>query len=521
MIVLKKTRVGVSLLLFSVLTLYFLDFAALLPASFHLLTRVQLVPALLALNFVVLGSLLVLTLLFGRVYCSSVCPMGVLQDVVDWVAKKVHRKKKYPYFKEQKLLRWGIVVVTVAAFLAGTSLIVSLLDPYSAYGRIATFLFKPLYQEANNGLAWIGSQFKNYRFYKVDIFFSSIAALVTAGVTVLIIGFLAFRWGRLYCNTLCPVGTVLGALSRFSLFKIRIREGQCNSCGLCGMRCKSSCIDTASRTIDHSRCVACFNCLEVCHRKAMSFSPAWTAKEKAMACPPVKGTELSRRKYLATVLLGALAGVQQLFGRNGDSTVKKPEEIYTSHNVPYQREHPITPPGSANVRRFNDRCTACHLCVGKCPSNVLKPSFLEYGLVGLLQPTMDFTHGYCNYQCTVCTDICPTKALEQLSEKEKKTVQVGHVVYLKENCVVETDGTDCGACAEHCPTSAVSMQPYKGDLRIPVIDEELCVGCGGCEYICPTRPFRAIYVTGNPVHKTARIPEEEEQKKIQVDDFGF
>ena len=518
---LKKTRVAVSLILFSALTLYFLDFAALLPPFLHQLTRVQLVPALLALNVVVLGSLLLLTLLFGRVYCSSICPMGVLQDVVDWVAKKVHRKKKYPYSRERKFLRWGVVALTVAAFLAGSSLVVSLLDPYSAYGRIATFLFKPLYQEGNNGLAWIGSRFKNYRFYKVDILFTSLAALVAAGLTVLIIGYLSYRWGRLYCNTLCPVGTVLGGLSRLSLFKIRIQEARCNSCGLCGMKCKSSCIDTAARTIDYSRCVACFNCLNVCHRQAISFSPARATKQEHLAPQRVKGTELSRRKYLATLLLGAVAGVQKLFGRSGDSTLKKPGEIFTSHNVPYKREHPITPPGSGNVRRFNDRCTACHLCVGKCPSNVLKPSFLEYGLIGMLQPTMDFQHGYCNYNCTVCTDICPTKALEQLTEKEKKTVQVGHVEYIKENCVVVTDGTDCGACAEHCPTSAVSMQPYKGDLRLPVIDQELCVGCGGCEYICPTRPFRAIYVTGNPVHKTARLPEEEEQKEIKVDDFGF
>lgn len=518
---LKKTRVAVSLLLFCTLTLYFLDFAALLPTPLHQLTRVQLVPALLALNILVLAGLLALTLLFGRVYCSSICPMGVLQDAVDWVAKKRHRKKKYRTYKEQKLLRWAVVAVTALAFLAGSSFIISLLDPYSAYGRIATTLFKPVYQEGNNALAWIGSQFKNYRFYKVDILFTSMTALVTALLTLAIIGFMSYRWGRLFCNTVCPVGTVLGGLSRFSLFKIRINKVQCNSCSLCALKCKGGCIDSAARTIDYSRCVACFNCLEVCHRKAMAYSPAWAAKKEPPMQQAVKGTALSRRKYLATVLLGALAGIQKLFGKDVDSSAKKPEEIYTSHNVPYRRKHPITPPGSGSVRRFNDRCTACQLCVGKCPSNVLKPSFLEYGIIGMLQPTMDFQHGYCNYHCTVCTDICPTKALEPLTEVEKKTVQVGHVEYIKENCVVVTDGNDCGACAEHCPTSAVSMQPYKGDLRIPVIDQDLCVGCGGCEYICPTRPYRAIYVTGNPVHQTARIPEEEEQKKIEVDDFGF
>lgn len=517
----KKTRVAVSLLFFSVLTLYFLDFAELLPRSLHWLTRVQLVPALLALNGVVLCGLALITLLLGRVYCSSLCPMGVFQDVVDWIAKKRHRKKKYGRFKEYKLLRWGILAVALLAIATGANVVVSLLDPYSAWGRVATTLARPLYLLGNNGLAWIGSQFDNYRFYKAEIFFTSLAALITAGITVLVIGYLSYRWGRLYCNTVCPVGTVLGLLSRFSLFRIRIDEGKCNSCSLCGLKCKAGCIDTAARSIDYSRCVTCFNCLGVCKHGAMSYSLAKAKKDTSL--PPIapKGTELSRRRYIALVVT-TLGGVKKLLAREPeDSSKKKPEEIYASHNVPYKQEHPITPPGSANVRRFNDRCTACHLCVGKCPSNVLKPSFMEYGLIGMLQPTMSFQHGYCNYQCTVCTEICPSGALEPLTEKEKKGVQVGHVVYIEENCVVVTDGTDCGACSEHCPTQAVSMQPYKGDLRIPVIDEDLCVGCGGCEYICPTRPYRAIYVTGNPAHKPARIPVEEKKQDIKVEDFGF
>lgn len=518
---LKKTRVAVSLLFFSALTLYFLDFAALLPRSLHWIARVQLVPALLALNVAVLGGLALLTLLFGRVYCSSLCPLGVFQDIVDRAAIKRHRKKRHGRFRERTFLRWGIVTGVLLAFAGGINAIVTLLDPYSAWGRIATALVRPVYLAANNGLAWIGSQFDNYRFYKVEIFFTSLTALLTAGITVLAIGYLAYRWGRLYCNTVCPVGTLLGALSRFALFRIRIDEDKCNNCSLCGLKCKAGCIDSATRTIDYSRCVTCFNCLEVCKHNAMTYN---ITRPRKHAPPPLqtpKGTELSRRRYLA-LFLGAIGGAQKLLGREpGDSALKKPEEIYTSHNVPYTRGHPLTPPGSANVRRFNDRCTACHLCVGKCPSNVLKPSFTEYGLIGMLQPTMDFTHGYCNYQCTVCTEICPSGALEPLTEADKKGLQVGHVEYIKENCVVVTDGTDCGACAEHCPTSAVSMESYKGDLRIPVIDQELCVGCGGCEYICPTRPFRAIYVTGNPVHKPARIPVDEKKEEIKVEDFGF
>jgi len=245
------------------------------------------------------------------------------------------------------------------------------------------------------------------------------------------------------------------------------------------------------------------------------------AKKKAVEVSQNKNVFASSRRKFFVFMLAGIAGAKNLFGKNPGDTAKSIKEIYTSHNVPYKRSHPITPPGSVDVKRFNNRCTACHLCVSKCPSNVLQPTFLDYGLAGMLQPAMEFQHGYCNYHCTICADICPTKALEKISLKEKKTLQVGHVHYIKENCVVVTDGTDCGACSEHCPTQAVSMQPYKGDLRIPVIDQNLCVGCGGCEYICPTRPYRAIYVVGNPVHKQALIPEEKEQKKIEVNDFGF
>jgi ferredoxin len=517
---LKKIRVGVSVIIFCLISFYFLDFADLLPRRFHLLTELQLIPALISFNAIALIIIFSLTILFGRVYCSSICPMGVFQDVVDWIAKKFHRKKIYPRLKERKVLRWSIVVLTTVAFFSGFLIVVSILDPYSAFGRFATTIVKPVYLEGNNIIARISNYYENYRFYKVDVLVTSITALVIAAITMLIVGYLSYKWGRLYCNTVCPVGTILGFVSRFSVFKIRINHEKCNGCSLCSMKCKSSCIDAAAKTIDYSRCVDCFNCLEACNRKAMSFAWAFAKKKVPVIESHKETTNSPRRKFFAFLILGITAA-KNLFGKNPDDSTKAPKEIYTSHNVPFKRKHPVTPPGAVDVKRFNNRCTACHLCVSKCPSNVLTPTFLEYGLEGMLQPAMEFQHGYCNYKCTICTEVCPNDALKKITEKQKKTLQVGHVHFIKENCVTVTDGTDCGACSEHCPTQAVSMQPYKGDLRIPVIDQDLCVGCGGCEYICPTRPYRAIYVVGNPVHKQAKIPEEKEQKKIEVKDFGF
>jgi ferredoxin len=408
------------------------------------------------------------------------------------------------------------------------------LDPYSAYGRIVLNLFKPVYLEINNLVTIVSTHFHNYRFYAVDIFMASAASLVVASLTFLIIGFLSYKYGRLYCNTICPVGTVLGFFARFSLFKIKIGGEGCNSCGLCEMRCKASCIDAKTKEIDYSRCVTCFNCIEICKRSALSYQfTGPLPKKPALVVAPANktvnsnitgGYDATKRKFLLGSVLLGLVTLQKVFAKSDKDSKDSPDklnEIYTSHNVPYKRSHPITPPGSVDINRFNSACTACHLCISKCPSQVLQPAFLEYGIIGMMQPTMSYKHGFCNYHCTLCTDICPAKALVPMSEKEKKASQIGKVNFIKENCVVVTDGTNCGACSEHCPTQAVSMQPYKGDLRIPTINHELCIGCGGCEYICPVRPYRAIHVDGNPVHLRAKVTEDKEDTKIKVDNFGF
>ena len=137
-------------------------------------------------------------------------------------------------------------------------------------------------------------------------------------------------------------------------------------------------------------------------------------------------------------------------------------------------------------------------------------------------PVMKFsTEVFCNYDCTICGEVCPAGAIKLLNLEEKHKTQIGHVVFIKENCVVFTDETNCGACAEHCPTQAVRMIDYKNNLTIPETREQYCVGCGACESICPVEPFKAIHVEGNSVHKQADLPPQEEKVEIEIDDFGF
>lgn len=504
----RKVRIVLAVIVGIAITFYFLDFTGVLPSWLHVLAHVQFVPALLAGSVGIVLALVLITLLWGRIYCSVICPMGIFQDGVAWISKRINKKKQYTFAKEKKILRYAVLVCVVTAFLLGATILLSVLEPYSAYGRMVVNVFRPLYLAGNNFLAWIFNSFGNYTFYHTEVYVLSGSALGAGLITFAVIGFLAWRHGRTWCNTMCPVGTVLGLLSRCSWWKVRINADACVSCGLCERKCKASCIDSKAKKIDHSRCVDCYNCLAVCHRNAIKYCPAWKKTEKGQEA----ATNTSKRQFVATLAALSLALPGKAFAQ-GVAVAK--------HNHPWQRKHPLSPPGSVSAEHLLKHCTACHLCVAKCPSRVLKPAFMEYGLGGMMQPKMDFEHGFCNFDCTVCADVCPNGALLRLTKEEKHKLQVGKVVFVRENCIVHTDGTSCGACSEHCPTQAVSMIPYQEGLTIPSVNADICVGCGGCEYVCPVRPFRAIYIEGNSVHQEAKAFKEAEKTEEIPDDFGF
>jgi len=191
--------------------------------------------------------------------------------------------------------------------------------------------------------------------------------------------------------------------------------------------------------------------------------------------------------------------------------------------VPVIKNIYATPPGSQSVEKFLSNCIACHLCIAACPSQVLQPSFLEHGILNILQPYMDHSTSYCIFECIRCSEVCPTGAILPLTLEKRITVQMGKTNFVKENCIVETEGTACGACSERCPTKAVIMVPYKNKLKIPEVKNEYCVGCGACEYACPTIPYKAIYVEGNLVHQIAKeAPEERFEQEVNYkEEFPF
>ncbi|MGX8689270.1 MAG: 4Fe-4S dicluster domain-containing protein [Bacteroidaceae bacterium] len=494
---LRKIRTAVAIIVIAILSFGFIDFAGIIDNPW--LQKIQFGPALLSLSIVTLVSLIAATLLLGRLYCSVVCPLGIFQDLFNWLSKKFDKKKKYGYKPERPWLRWGVLAVLVMAWLLGFTFLVGLVEPYSAYGRMADELFRPVYIFFNNILAAISEHTGSYRFVKVAISLKSLTALVVSALTLLIIGHLSYHHGRTWCNTICPVGTLLGFLSRFSLLRIRIDKNKCNHCLACQRKCKAFCIDSKNQIIDYSRCVDCFDCIDACKQKAISFGPVKMKKENAAA----ETVDESKRQFLkSTMVIAALAPA----ALEAKVTGKKDERV------------PMSPPGSVSHNNLLQHCTACHLCVSKCPSNVLKPAGMEYGLGGMMQPVMKFDDGYCNYDCNLCSQVCPAGAIRPLTVEEKHHTQPGRVVFNKDICVVNVNRTSCGACAEHCPVQAIHMVPFEGGLTIPETTPELCVGCGGCEYICPVK---AVHIEGNPVHLEAKTPEQDSNIQTQDFDFGF
>lgn len=491
---LRKLRIIIATIFFTLITLLFLDFTGTLHGWFGWLTKIQFLPAVMALNVGVIVFLIALTLIFGRVYCSTICPLGVMQDLISWFAGK-RKKNRFKFSPAKSYLRYGILALFVAAMVAGIGSVVALLAPYSSYGRIAQNLLSPLYKWGNNLLAFIAEKVDSYAFYSTDVIVASVGTFAIAAVTLIVIGYLAWRSGRTYCNTICPVGTVLGELSRFSLLKPVIDTDKCINCGKCARNCKASCIDAKNHAIDYTRCVVCMDCLESCSVDAVKY----TLRCKASSCK--KNTEpkvdSSRKNFLigAGLLAASAAKAQEMKVDGGYATI-------IGKKAPKREINP-TPAGSLSVKNLTSKCTGCQLCVSACPTNVLRPSA---DLKSFMQPVMSFENGYCRPECSKCSEVCHAGAIQPITVEEKSSTQIGHAVWVKANCIVLTDDVDCGNCERHCPSKAITMVPSDPNNRrsrkIPTINEERCIGCGACENLCPARPFSAIYVEGHKTHST-------------------
>ena len=617
---LKIFRVIAATAIFIAALLSFLNFSMGWETN-HIL-HIQFVPALLSIAAGTLGValpliiLLLLTLIFGRVYCSFLCPTGILQDIIGRLARPFTRRTRTNphspgagahntnagshstgatvgcstsagssnsagsstsssnstsagssnsagYHKPHSILRYIILIATGLLFALGLAWPLTLLDPYSLFGKIASQFFGSIEIFLNNALANIFPNSIPYLKY------TSIATVSFIYGTIALITLILFSaaHGRLYCNTICPVGTLLGLIGSKSLFQIRIESNACKHCNACAKNCKSNCIDIKGQKVDTERCVVCFNCLQHCKFNALHYSlrrpaasrsagsaastssstsagsstastssstyasstqPSATAASSTQPSATAASTPPSGKidKGLRTTLAGlAGLGTAIIANKGTDSRfipIKEYREKHLPENLRASQELGIMPPGAGTLEHFKQNCTGCYACVAACPGDVIKPATFEYGPDGILLPTLKYNGHFCGYECNACSNACPSGALSPLTLKEKKRTAIGKAIYMAGKCIVFQAGTDCGACDEHCPTKAITMVPVPGKsfLYYPKLNRDLCIGCGGCEYICPQKP-KAIKVVALADQSLAQEPTDDVQQEVEVNDFGF
>ena len=428
---------------------------------------IRLISGFAAMSVLVMAIILTLVVVFGRIYCSTICPLGFLQDISIWMGKLFGIKKKWAINRRKnlKLVRIGILVVTVLLLIYGSAFVVGFIEPFTIFSRFFYFL----------KLLFIG--LGSLSFWPVLIILTSI----------LLVFIPALKFGRFFCSSICPVGTVLWGLSSISIFRFKINQSSCSHCNKCLISCKSGAISSQTNEIDQALCVGCFNCLSVCNQKAIKIAPEKIGTKLKVVDnreeSDSKGIATSRRKFIAqsgsfllatTIPLNVIAnwidfksGKDQLF--------------------------PVFPLGAKNIRQFLNKCTGCMLCAQKCPSGIIKPSTGSLTSSPIL-PTLDFQNNYCLEDCVACSQVCPTGALEEVFQEKKKTTKMATLELNLKDCVIVADGLECAICAEICPVKAIEMKMNsEQQIALPSVIQDLCNGCGKCLYRCPVKSKAGIF----------------------------
>lgn len=364
---------------------------------------------------ILLFFMFIITILFGRVYCSTLCPLGLFQEL----CLLLFHRRKLPSQKSIPL-KYIIAAISFGVLFGGTIFILRLIDPYTIFGS-----------------ALSGETY--------GLIFALFIALLT-GIR-----------GRWFCTNICPIGTILGLISKHSYNKIYINPESCVACGLCAQKCPSGCIDFKNKTINNETCIKCFKCLSLCHNKGLSYGHQTTRLTVSTAFSP------SRRRFLIGAATVTAFAVAYKAG------------IKLGTDIAQKVKTTLLPPGAGSAERFANKCLNCNLCVENCPMKILKKADNTYPAVHI-----DFGKNYCSFNCNKCSNICPSGAIRRLTLNEKRQTQIGIATVNPDVCI------QCGLCVRECPRSAILKQ--QGDF--PQINPEICIGCGACQAVCPVSAIK-------------------------------
>ncbi len=444
---------------------------------------------------VVIGlAILVLTIPFGRFFCGWICPLGTLLDFTDKLLSRP--RKKVGQRDSLRFRSWKYALLT--AVLLGSVFSIQFagyFDPISIITRTFTTALYPWFAQsvltvlgAASDIPWLSDPAYSLldtlqqRVLPVSMPHfrgSFLIFLIFLGIVVL--GRLQRRF---WCRNLCPLGALLGLFARFRLTR-RIVTDACIDCGLCQLHCRMNAVEDDFRTTLTSECIECQECAAICPTNAIHYTIGLPRAEAD------KRVDLSRRHFVESLVGGATAAVALNVG-------------FTDRR---SQGSAIRPPGALVEKEFLDRCIRCHECVRICSTTgaCLQPSFLEAGLEAFWTPKADMRYGYCEYNCTLCSEVCPTGAIFPLDLQTKQKTRMGIAYFDHTRCIPWYRYEDCLVCEEHCPVpdkairfdvrEVVTPRGEKKVVKFPYVVEELCIGCGICENKCPVEGIPGIFVT--------------------------
>jgi len=379
---------------------------------------------------IILLGLVAFTFVFGRLYCSTICPFGILQEGFDILYKKIaKKKKKNPPQKNYKYKYIGAFVV-FSVLIGGSTVLIKYIDPYTIFSNAFSF--------------------------------SILGIILSIAVIVLV-----FFKNRFFCTNICPVGAILGLISKFSILKINMDKSSCVACGVCARSCPSGCIDIKENTIDNEICIKCLKCVRVCPQNAITYSK----NQEKIEIPKFNKT---RREAL--IGLGAISVFTALVGVG----------VACSKNIAKKIKNIILPPGSVDARRMFNKCLNCNLCINNCPTKILSKANKDFGAVHIDYSKGD---GYCEFECNNCSKVCPSGAIKRLPLEEKQLTRIAMATIKKEAC------KRCGICVNECPMQAITIENDSCS-----IDGLRCIGCGKCKTVCKSNAIEIF-----PINKQTSI----------------